>query len=184
LFAENSARTLHEYFVETNIGESMKKFLMIWVMISACLTGCNTPSATAKITAAPVSTATAATSAAPEMMIRIDFGYENPRPLGGIPLLLWLQPNVEAPNTNVTITMPADLVVLTGSKAWAGDLKANQALYLSLVVQIDTLSKPGFIQVDSVSYPKDAPKLEKTYKLYLRPTADGKVEFSQTPFSN
>jgi len=162
----------------------MKKFLMLIVFISACLAGCNTPATTAQITAAPVDTAPASVAATPDMAIKIVLGGENPHPLGGMPLLLSLQPNVEAPNTNVTISMPSDAVMLTGSQAWAGDLHANQGLYLSLMVQIDTLSGPGFIQVDSISYPKDAPKLAKTYKIYLRPTADGKVEFSQTPYSN
>lgn len=162
----------------------MKRVLMILVLIGIFLASCGTPVSPAQLTATPGVKTTAEAAASPEMAIKIILGGENPHPYGGMPLMLSLTPNVAAPNTNVIITMPSDLSMITGAQAWAGDLKANQGLYLSLVVQIDQLAQPGFIQVDSVSYPKDEPKLVGSYRLYLRPTADGKVEFSQMPFKD
>jgi hypothetical protein len=165
--------------------EDMKKLLLTFVMLCICLAACGAPPAALQPSAVPVASVTPAVvgTVKPEMMIKLEPFGENPHLLGGIPTLLTLQPNVAAPNTNVTITMPSELAVLTGSKAWAGDLKANQALYLSIVIQIDSVPQPGFIQVDSTSYPKDAPTINSTYKLYFRPTADGKIEFSQTAFT-
>ena len=59
------------------------------------------------------------------MLIKIVLAGENPHLMGGMPLLLSQKPDVEASNTNVTISMPSDAVMLTGSQSWAGDLKAN-----------------------------------------------------------
>jgi hypothetical protein len=163
----------------------MKRIILIVACLCAWLAGCSSSATTVQNTLEPGVKPTPTFSGTPEMVIKMEVFGENPHPLGGMAMLLSLQPNVDAPNTNVTITMPSDLNVITGSKAWAGDLKANQGLFLNIMVQIDSLKGPGFIQVDSISYPKNALKLAKTYKLYLRPTADGKnVEFSQMPFGN
>jgi hypothetical protein len=168
----------------------MKQPLLFLVMIAMLLAGCTGTSPVVQKTgaAAPTPAATALPTRdpniVPDMKIDTVMLGENPRDPGGIAMVLSLQPNVDAPNTNVTITMPSDAVILTGSQAWAGDLKADQGLYLNLTIQIDALSKPGEIKIESVSYPKDKPKLEKVYRLYVRPVQNGKLEFSKTPFTN
>jgi hypothetical protein len=168
----------------------MKRSLILLVWLAVLLIGCTGTSPVVRRTpvgenAIPAATAlpTRDPNIIPDMKIDTVMMGENPRDPGGIPLLLSLQPNVDAPNTNVTITMPSDVVVLTGSETWAGDLKADQGLYLNLMLQIDVLSKPGEIKIESISYPKDGPKLVKVYKLYVRPVANGKLEFSKTPFN-
>jgi len=175
----------------------MKKILLLVLLTAVLLTGCagtapvmdKTPTLTplADGPIAPPSATTTPTldpNAPPDMWIDTLMLGDNPHDAGGQAVVLTLQPNVDAPNTNVTITLPSDAVMLTGSQAWAGDLKAGQALYLNLTFQIDTLSKPGEIKIESISYPKDKPKFEKVYKLYVRPAAGGKLEFSKKPFTN
>ena len=40
------------------------------------------------------------------------------------------------------------------------------------------------IKVEAYSYPTGAAKFGQVYSLYLRPTTDGQIEFSTTPFTN
>lgn len=167
----------------------MKKEFLVFVLISFILAGCTsqnpggdkTPvqsTVPAIITQAPTSTLLVE----PAMEITATVMGENPHAVGGVVLLVMLKPTVDAPNTNVTIKMPSEATMLTGSLAWAGDLKANQALYLNLTVDIPALAKASVIQIESVSYPSAVSKFGKTYVLYVRPTPDGKLEFSATPF--
>lgn len=168
----------------------MKRSLILWLCLALLLTGCQGASPRVEKTPAVAPTPAATVlptrdpNLLPEMKIDTLMLGENPHDPGGIAMMLSLLPNVDAPNTNVTISIPSDAVLLTGSQAWAGDLKAGQGLYLNLTIQIDALSKPGAIKIESVSYPKNGPKLEKVYNLYVRPVENGKLEFSKTPFTN
>ncbi len=167
----------------------MKRSLTLLIGLALLLAACSaatpelyktpTPTRVAGATAAP----TRDPSIVPDMKIDTIMLGENPHDAGGIAVALSLQPNVDAPNTNVTVTIPEGAELLTGSQAWAGDLKANQGLFLSLTIEINKLSKPGAIEIKSVSYPTDGPKLEKTFYLYVRPVENGKLEFSKTPFA-
>jgi hypothetical protein len=171
----------------------MKTPLIWMICLALLLAACTSVSPVAVKTAAPTfvgpvpdatATPTRDPNLVPEMKIDTLMLGENPHDPGGIAMMLSLLPNVDAPNTNVTITMPSDAIMVTGSQAWAGDLKADQGLYLSLTIEIDKLSKPGEIKIESVSYPTGKPKLEKVYRLYVRPVENGKLEFSKTPFTN
>ena len=168
----------------------MKRLMLIFVFGALVLSACTSLSPVVQKTAVGGTTTPAATALptrdpniVPDMKIDTLMLGENPHDPGGIAMMLSLLPNVDAPNTNVTITMPSDAIMLNGSQAWAGDLKADQGLYLNLTIQIEALTKPGEIKIESVSYPKDKPKLEKVYKLYVRPVQNGKLEFSKTPFT-
>ena len=120
----------------------------------------------------------------PALAVKINLGGANPHPMGGIAIALVLTPTVDAPNINMTMTLPPSMSVLTGSPTWAGDLKANQSLMLNLLLTINKLDGPDVIKVEATSYPTGAAKFGAVYSLYLRPTADGMIDISQTPFSN
>jgi hypothetical protein len=171
----------------------MKSLLFVILILALALSACSPAVPTPTVTpqpdgpiAAPTATATVTPSGpiTPTLAVKINIGGENPHPMGGIAIGLVLTPNVDAPNINMTMTMPSEIGVLTGSPTWAGDLKANQSLGLNLLLTIEKLSQPGVIKVEVYSYPTNAAKFGTVYSLYVRPTPDGKIDFSTTPFTN
>ncbi len=152
----------------------MKRFLLACVILSFLLAACG-----AGGIGGPTPTPTELPAS---FKIEITVLGENPRPVGGMAMGLGVTPNVDAPNTNITITMPSDTSLLTGSQAWSGDLKANQGIYLNLTVILPALTKPAEIKIDAASYPTGKSKISKTASLYMRPAPDGKIEISTTPF--
>jgi|WetSurMetagenome_2_1015567.scaffolds.fasta_scaffold577784_1 hypothetical protein len=169
----------------------MKRLAFIVLLLSLLLTACGALGpATPTVTPQPdgptqptkMPTPTLSGPLTPTLNIKINVSGGNPHDMGGIPIALILTPNVDAPNVNMSMTLPKGMDVLTGAPTWAGDLKANQSIMLSLLLTIDQLSSPDAIKVEAASYPKDAPKISASYTLYMRPTSDGKIEFSPVPF--
>lgn len=152
----------------------MKRLLPVFLVLASLLAGC--------AAIGPGGPTPTPTTPPPEFKIEILTLGENPRPAGGMAIALGATPNVDAPNTNITITVPAGATVLTGSKAWSGDLKANQGIFLNLMIEIPALTAPAEIKFEAVSYPNGKNKLSGAASLYLRPAADGKIEYSKTPF--
>ncbi len=169
----------------------MKRRLAVALIVIVLLTACAGPSpATPTVTPQPDGpitptrelTATPSGPVTPAIKVKINVSGGNPHAMGGIPIALVLTPTVDAPNINMSMTLPASMGVLTGSPSWAGDLKANQTLALNLLLTIEKLDGPDVIKVEAYSYPTGAAKFGTEYSLYLRPTADGMIEFSPTPF--
>lgn len=109
---------------------------------------------------------------------------ENPHPAGGLPVTLRVKSSVNTTEARVTIKLPTEVTMLTGTETWTGDLKAEQELYLNLTLAIPKLSRADTIWFEAVGALPDGGSYTKTYALFVRPTADGKIEVSTTPFSN
>ena len=73
---------------------------------------------------------------------------------------------------------------IRSTDTWTGDLKAQQNLYLNLVMSIPKLSRAGTIWFEAVGALSNGGSYTKTYALFVRPQSDGKIEVSATPFSN
>jgi hypothetical protein len=120
----------------------------------------------------------------PEMIISTIILGENPHPAGSLPVTLRVQSSVATSQAQVNIKLPAEVIMLSGKDSWTGDLKAGQSLYLNLILAIPKLSKADTIWIEAVGTLADGGSYSKTYTVFVRPTADGKIEVSTTPFSN
>ena len=120
----------------------------------------------------------------PDLTIRTVVYGENPHAPGGISILLSVQPTVEAPNTRIAVGVPEGAIFMNGSQTWQGDLKAGQSIYLNLLLTIKSLSKADTLRFEAVFDLEDGSQVARTRTLYLHPVADGKIEFSDQPYSN
>ena len=173
----------------------MKRFFLIFLLVSMILSGCAaadqgpTPTLTPYPLPGdnlPTRTPSPAVlgTVLPAMTIATIILGENPHPAGGLPVTLRVKSSVDTAEARITIKLPAEVTMLTGTEAWTGDLKAEQELFLNLTLAIPALSRADTIWFEAVGALADGGSYTKTYALFVRPAPDGKIEVSTTPFSN
>ena len=168
----------------------MHHFLLVLLLVSLVLSGCAAgQGATPVFTPNPLSgdnlpTPTGARTVLPAMTISTIILGENPHPASGLPVTLRVKSSIDTSQVRVTIKLPAEVIMLTGKEAWTGELKAEQELFLNLTLATPALSKADTIWIEAVGALPDGGSYTKTYALFVRPAADGKIDVSTTPFSN
>jgi len=173
----------------------MKRFLVVFLLVNLILSGCAAANQGIRPTLTPypmpgdnlptrTPTAARVGTVLPEMTISTIILGENPHPAGGLPVTLRVKSSIDTSEARVTIKLPAEVSMLTGTEAWTGDLKAEQELYLNLTLSIPKLSKADTIWFEAVGALPGGGSYTKTYALFVRPAPDGKIEVSTTPFSN
>ena len=154
----------------------MKRLLFVLLLVNLILSSCAAGEQDTQPTLTP--------TVSPAMTISTVILGENPHPAGGLPVTLRVKSSVDTSESRVTIKLPANVSLLTGTEAWTGDLKAEQELFLNLTLAIPALSRADTIWFEAVGALPDGGSYTKTYALFVRPAPDGKIEVSTTPFSN
>ena len=171
----------------------MKRFIVVFLLLGLILSSCAAANQGIKPTLTPyplpgdnlpTRTPTASGTVLPAMTISTIILGENPHPAGSLPVTLRVKSSVDTTEARVTIKLPADATMLSGADTWTGDLKAEQELYLNLTLAIPKLSRADTIWFEAVGALPGGGSYTKTYALFVRPAADGKIEVSTTPFSN
>lgn len=156
--------------------------LLVSLIVSGCASGLG---AGTTLTPSPLPGGSpAARTVVPAMTISTIILGENPHPAGGLPVTVRVKSSVDTSEARVTIKLPAEVVMLTGKEAWTGALKAEQELFLNLTLSIPSLSKADTIWFEAVGALPGGGSYTKTVPLFVRPSPDGKIEISTTPFSN
>ena len=124
----------------------MKRFVFVVLLVSLILSGCGADQAAGPtLTPSPLPGSSLATSTAlPAMSISTIILGENPHPAGGLPVTLRVKSSIDTSEVRVTITLPAEVIMLTGHGSVESGIQGLQLgayNYVMKPVPLDDLLK-------------------------------------------
>lgn len=155
---------VHDVFRE--VGVRYVRFARGWIVMLALAVGC----AACTSSLLPTSNSTPLAEA---LLVTLAFDGE-PALNREVTLTASMTAREAAPNTHLDVSLPANLLWVSGPRHWQGALRANQTLTLSMIVEL-TEAGSGEVQALAIAKSSDAAYVGRSASLYVECKENGTV---------